>query len=33
MQNIRTAISEWLEAQPLVEEKFGVKIERDVVTV
>jgi predicted RNase H-like HicB family nuclease len=32
-QNIRTAISEWLEAQPLVEEKFGVKIERDVITV
>jgi predicted RNase H-like HicB family nuclease len=32
-QNIRVAISEWLEAQPLVEEKFDVKIERDIITV
>lgn len=33
MQNIREAIREWLDTQPLVEEKFGVKIERDIVTV
>jgi predicted RNase H-like HicB family nuclease len=33
MQNIRSAISEWLDAQPAVEEAFNVKIERDVVTI
>jgi predicted RNase H-like HicB family nuclease len=33
LQNIRIAISEWVEAQPLVEETFGIKIERDVITV
>ncbi len=33
MQNIRTAIAEWIDTQPLVEEKFGVKIEREVITV
>jgi predicted RNase H-like HicB family nuclease len=33
LQNIRAAIGEWLDAQPIVEEKFGVKIERDVVTL
>jgi predicted RNase H-like HicB family nuclease len=33
MQNIRTAIAEWIDTQPLVEEKFGVRIEREVITV
>jgi predicted RNase H-like HicB family nuclease len=33
LQNIRSAIGEWLDAEPLVEEKFNVKIERDVITV
>jgi predicted RNase H-like HicB family nuclease len=33
LQNIRTAINEWKDAQPLVEEKFGVRIEREVITV
>ena len=32
-QNIRVAIGEWLDAQPLVEEKFGVRIERAVITL
>ena len=32
-QNIRDAIQEWLAAQPVIEEKFAVKIQRDVVTV
>jgi predicted RNase H-like HicB family nuclease len=33
MQNIRIAIGEWVDAQPIVEQKFGVKIQRDVITV
>jgi predicted RNase H-like HicB family nuclease len=33
MENIRSAISEWLDAQPAIEETFNVKIERDVVTI
>ena len=33
MENIRSAISEWLDAQPAVEKTFNVKIERDVVTI
>jgi predicted RNase H-like HicB family nuclease len=32
-ENIRVAIGEWLDAQPLVEEKFGVRIERAVITL
>jgi len=33
MQNIRAGIAEWIDTQPLVEEKFGVRIEREVITV
>ena len=33
LQNIRLAIGEWLDAQPVIEEKFGVKIEREVIIV
>jgi len=33
MDNIKGAISEYLAAQPEVEKLFGVKVERDVVTV
>jgi len=33
MGNIKDAISEYLAAQPEIEKYFGVKIERDVVTV
>jgi predicted RNase H-like HicB family nuclease len=33
LANIKDAISEYLAAQPEVEERFGVKIERDEVTV
>jgi predicted RNase H-like HicB family nuclease len=33
LQNIREAISEYLAAQPEIEERFGVKMERDEVTV
>ena len=31
--NIKDAISEYLATQPAIEERFGVKIERDEVTV
>lgn len=33
LENIKDAISEYLAAQPEVEERFGVTIERDEVTV
>ena len=33
MQNIRVAIGEWSDVQPMVEERFGVKIQREVITV
>jgi predicted RNase H-like HicB family nuclease len=33
LANIKDAISEYLAAQPEVEERFGVKVERDEVTV
>ena len=33
LENIRDAISEYVAAQPEIEERFGVKIERDEVTV
>lgn len=33
LENIREAISEYLAVQPEVEERFGVKVERDEVTV
>jgi len=33
LANLRSAIREWLDAQPDVEEKFDIKIERDVITV
>lgn len=33
LENIKDAISEYLAAQPEVEKYFGVKIERDTVTV
>ena len=33
LENIRIAIKEWLAAQPEIEKTFGVKIERDSVTV
>lgn len=33
LENIRDAISEYLAAQPEIEERFGVRIERDEVTV
>ena len=33
LENIKDAISEYLAAQPEVEERFGVKVERDEVTV
>jgi predicted RNase H-like HicB family nuclease len=33
LANIRDAIREWQEAQPEVERTFGVRIERDVVTI
>ena len=33
LENIKNAISEYLAAQPEVEERFGVKVERDEVTV
>jgi predicted RNase H-like HicB family nuclease len=33
MENIKDAISEYLAAQPDVEKRFGVKIQRDEVTV
>jgi predicted RNase H-like HicB family nuclease len=31
--NIREAIREWLEAQPEVQKRFGVKVRQEVVTV
>lgn len=31
--NIRTAIGEWLEAQPEIERRFEVKVQREVVRV
>ena len=33
LENIRVAIGEWLDVQPLVEAKFDVKIAREVITV
>ena len=33
LQNIKDAISEYLAAQPEIEERFGVKIQRAEVTV
>ena len=33
LENIRHAIAEYQEAQPEIEQRFGVKIERDEVTV
>ena len=33
LENIKDAISEYLAAQPEIEERFGVKVERDEVTV
>ena len=33
LENIKDAIAEYLAAQPDVEERFGVKVERDEVTV
>jgi predicted RNase H-like HicB family nuclease len=33
LENIRHAIAEYREAQPEIEQRFGVKIERDEVTV
>ncbi len=33
LENIRHAIAEYQEAQPEIERRFGVKIERDEVTV
>lgn len=33
LANIRDAIREWLEAQPEVERRFKVKVERQVITV
>ena len=33
LEKIRDAIGEYLSAQPEIEERFGVKIERDEVTV
>ena len=33
LANIKRAISEYLAAQPEIEERFSVKIERDEVTV
>ena len=33
LENIRMAIGEWLDAQPLVEATFDVKIAREVITV
>ena len=31
--NIREAIREWLQVQPEIETRFGVKIQREVVSV
>jgi predicted RNase H-like HicB family nuclease len=33
LQNIKNAISEYLAAQPQIEERFGVKIQRAEVTI
>ncbi len=33
INNIRDAIREWLDAQPEIERRFKVKVQRDVVTV
>jgi predicted RNase H-like HicB family nuclease len=33
LANIRDAIREWLDAQPEVERRFKVKVQRDVVTL
>lgn len=33
LENIKGAISDYLAAQPQIEERFGVKIQRDEVTV
>jgi predicted RNase H-like HicB family nuclease len=33
LQNIREAIREWLDAQPEIERRFKVKVQRQVVTV
>ena len=33
LANIREAILEWLDAQPEVERRFEVKVQRDVVTL
>jgi predicted RNase H-like HicB family nuclease len=33
LENIKNAISEYLAVQPEVEERFGVKVEQDEVTV
>ncbi len=33
LTNIREAIREWLHAQPEIEARFGVKVQREVVTV
>ena len=33
LENIKDAIAEYLSAQPEIEERFGVKVERDEVTV
>jgi predicted RNase H-like HicB family nuclease len=33
LANIRVAIREWLDAQPEVERRFNVKVERQVITV
>ena len=33
LENIKDAISEYLAAKPDIEEHFGVKVERDEVTV
>ena len=33
LENIRTAITEWLEVQGEVQARFGAKVSREVITV